>query len=353
MAIIPRKDRGGRLRVMFSVEPTAQTNPYVTLLAESVQPEVDVSYFSWWRLYTGWPDIFHVHWPESIVRGASKRTTAARLLLATVFLWSNRLYGVRIVQTVHNVAPHESGSWPERTFLRLLSKRVDHYIYLNASRENGLAPSTTVLHGHYRDWYGKHEVEESQRRQILYFGQLRRYKGIDQLINAFADSSLVHDHELAIIGEPRDQQYVQELQAIAEGIPSIRLSLGYVDDDRLVREISSSSVVALPYRNLYNSGSMLLALSFNTPVIAPQSAAVESYVAEFGSAWVKTFTSPLTSKDLEQAVFDNSSQRMGTVDFSGRDWSEGGKKHVAVYRQLCTAPSRFRLPGTRPVWRPR
>ncbi len=63
-------DPAERLRVLQSFkEPGPYTNPYVVMLREALTatPGLEVLTFSWRTALLGRYDVFHVHWPETII----------------------------------------------------------------------------------------------------------------------------------------------------------------------------------------------------------------------------------------------------------------------------------------------
>ncbi len=67
-------------------------------------------------------------------------------------------------------------------------------------------------------------------------------------------------------------------------------ALGFAPDADLVREISMSEMVVLPYRFMHNSGAVLLALSLDRPVLVPDNEVNRLLEIEVGSDWVHDTT---------------------------------------------------------------
>jgi beta-1,4-mannosyltransferase len=66
--------------------------------------------------------------------------------------------------------------------------------------------------------------------------------------------------------------------------------------------MQAADLVVLPYRSIFNSGSALLALSFNKPVLLPDLGAMGELKNDFGNSWVQTFTGNLDAKTLEHSL---------------------------------------------------
>jgi beta-1,4-mannosyltransferase len=322
--------------VMFSVPPpSAKSNPYTTLLARSItDPRISVEYFSWKAALFGHVDVLHVHWPETLVRNANPVKRLARLLAGFAYLLKKRVVGSSIVWTVHNLRPHESSRGLEDLFLRAFYRSVDRAIYINESVENTDGAAATILHGTYGDWYGEVAVDETARRDVLFFGMVRPYKGLEDLIAAMSQDEATA-LGLTIMGDAADRPYADSLRTLAEHASNVKLDLLRVPDDQLASAVRSSTLVALPYRSMYNSGALLMALSLGTHVLAPKTPATDRLQAEFGERWVSLFSSPIDAGDIAAAsAVARAVPKTERPDMTGRDWATIGRAHTRLYLEL-------------------
>ncbi|WP_167626503.1 glycosyltransferase [Microbacterium hominis] len=326
-----------RVRVLMSFgDPSRARNPYTRLLAESLPlDEISPSYFTWRHAFLGRYDMFHVHWPHSLA-GPTKGGTGVRN--AVLFIMLLGWLAVRrrpIVWTVHNRTPHERLPWLSRVALRLFESRVAFRILL-LGREDGVegVDWEKIPHGHYRDAYGlvlDQPLPEIPR--VLHFGLLRPYKNSDQLVEAFVGARDA-GAELLVAGKPVPPSYGVQLAEIAGDDPRVDLRLEFVPDEQVPELLATSTLVALPYAEMYNSGAALLALSSNRPVLMPDCEATRELVDEFGDRWVLTFAAPLTPSDLERAIALARTCDGDSVDMAAREWPLIGRRHAEVYRRL-------------------
>jgi beta-1,4-mannosyltransferase len=70
--------------------------------------------------------------------------------------------------------------------------------------------------------------------------------------------------------------------------PRVRLTLRHADDDELVEAVGEAQVVVLPYRQMHNSGALLLALSLDRRVLVPSGPVTDELAARVGEHWVCT-----------------------------------------------------------------
>lgn len=101
---------------------------------------------------------------------------------------------------------------------------------------------------------------------ILFFGLLRPYKGIDTLLEAFARLDPGLGAELWIAGMPRMPiEPLQELAARAPG--TVRLLPRFIADDEIPALMRRADVLALPYREIEQSGVLYTGLAFGKPMV--------------------------------------------------------------------------------------
>src|SRR5918996_3954902 len=98
---------------------------------------------------------------------------------------------------------------------------------------------------------------------VLAFGLVRPYKGTDLLLEAFAR---VEGAELWVVGMPRmPMGPLRELAARAPG--RVRFVDRFVTDPEIPAFMRRADVVALPYRNIEQSGVLYTALAFGRPLL--------------------------------------------------------------------------------------
>jgi glycosyltransferase involved in cell wall biosynthesis len=107
------------------------------------------------------------------------------------------------------------------------------------------------------------ELEGAEGPVILFFGLLRPYKGIDTLLEAFA---AVEGAELWIAGMPR--MPLEPLEALAARAPGrVRFLPRFVADPEIPALLRRADVLALPYREIEQSGVLYAGLAFGKPMV--------------------------------------------------------------------------------------
>jgi beta-1,4-mannosyltransferase len=312
-------------------KPDDTTNPYLVQLLDALPENVEIRYFSVREALFSRYDLFHVHWPEYLLRHRTALTTLAKqacMFLLLLRLWLTR---VPVVRTLHNLRPHEQGGMTERLLLRWLDRLTTRRIRINAAERDADPATDTILHGHYRDWFASRQVPPSVDGRLLCFGLIRPYKGVETLIGAFSelpDASAT----LRIVGRPVSPAMRQVVENACAADTRASSLLEYVGDEVLAKEIGEARCVVLPYRDMQNSGALLLALSLGRPVLVPRSQANAALAAEVGEEWVRLYDGTLDADILAAALRAlGEPRRQSAPDLSRRDWPRLGMQHHATY----------------------
>jgi beta-1,4-mannosyltransferase len=248
-----------------------------------------------------------------------------------------RLQHKAVVRTLHDVAPYERLSPLQRLSIALLDRWTTLWITLSDATQP-LRPGSSSLVapiGHYRDWFAGRPRAASRPGRIVHFGLLRRYKGVDTLLAAFA--GMPDDGPdcptLRIIGYPQDGQTVAAIDDACRSDHRISAVTEYVPDDDLVREVTESELVVLPFDRLTNSSSLILALSLDRPVLVPSTPITEEVAAEVGPGWVLTYQGALGTDDICRALaaVRRASSNPTAPDLSRRDWDVVCAQHAAAF----------------------
>lgn len=327
-----------QLVVLESFQPPGPaTNPYIWMLADSVAatPGVELATFDWRTALLGRYDVFHVHWPEVVVRGSSPLKTGARQAFFLALLLRLGLTRTPVVRTLHNLAPHDGVGRRESALLAALDRLTTERILLNSAAAPPGPPATVIVHGHYRTWFEPYEVPAPVPGRVASFGLIKPYKGVDRLVTAFR-AALAMDPELSlrIAGRPAGPAFAAELRELAGREDRIVLDLAYVDDATLARLIGEAELVVLPYRQMYNSGGVLAALSLDRPVLVPDTPVNRDLSAEVGPGWVHLYRGELGPENITGALDRLRAEPPArAADLSAREWARVGQEHLKVFRR--------------------
>jgi len=337
--------------IAWPASKNRERNPYNHLLYSHMKG-VRVDEFSVERLLRNRYDVWHIHWPESFLNFEATAVTAALKSQAILNLmdFAHRR-GSKIIWTVHNLATHE-GRFPklERWLWAAFLSRIDGYISLS---ESGLIaaqqkfpqlrnlPTYVVPHGHYRGEYPTGGDSDRRRclgiarnaKVVLFFGTIRDYKNVPELIRAFR--GLPDPESVLCIAGQAFQDSEALVQKAAAGDARIRVHLRYIPAEEVQNFFGASNLVVLPYREILNSGTALLALSFNKPVLVPRKGAMSELQTLAGSNWVRTYPGSLGTPELAEALRWATEEHIpGVAPLDCLDWSRIAEGTVSAYQKV-------------------
>ncbi len=305
------------------------------------------------RTALGRHDVWHLHWPERAF--ASPRPAKALVktgLVALALAYAHRR-GAKLVWTVHNLQSHD-GRHPglERWLWRFLGRRLAGIIHLSETSRGELArlhpelaakPAVVIPHGHFRAAYPASPARAAARAHlglpadapvVLYFGQIRPYKNVPALLAAWAPLAAA-GARLVVVGRPASAADRAAVEAAARGCAGVDLRLALVPREEVPTYFAAADLVALPYREILNSGAALLALSFDRPVLLPRRGALAELAASLGAGWVRTYDGELTAGVLQAALAAPQPGPRAPLDHL--DWPPLAAATLAFYRQLLAA----------------
>ncbi len=186
------------------------------------------------------------------------------------------------ISVLDNVIPHERRFF-DNAFNRYFLKRNDGFIVMSDKVLADLlhykpdAKYVRMDHPVYDQFGARLEQLEALKslgiehnpdhKYVLFFGIIRKYKGLDLLIEAM--SKLGEDYHLLIAGEVYGS--FDEYQKIIDQhnlTNRIHLFNRYIPDDKVGFYFSASDVCVLPYRSATQSGIISISKHFEIPVIA-------------------------------------------------------------------------------------
>ncbi|MBA2276496.1 MAG: glycosyltransferase [Chloroflexia bacterium] len=333
---------------------TRSRNPFNALLAEAlIRAGTPVEEFSWRALVDGRCNVVHIHWPEYLFDAPHRPRAIAHAAAFVIAISSMRARGVRIVWTIHNLRGHEQWHpWLASRMWRWFSRRVDGVIALTAGGQAQALRqfpalrtrlSFVIPHGHYRDAYPAEITRgvarralgvPSDARVLLFFGTIRPYKNVPELIRAFRDIR-GEDWRLIIAGQPWNENLRRHILAEAVGDDRTIVHTGYVEPERVQRFLGAADLVVLPYQEVLNSGSAVLARSFDRPVLVPEHGAMAELQETVGAAWVRTYHGSLQARTLVEAMrwADTTPRESGRLP-RALDWDVIAAQTIRTYEAI-------------------
>jgi glycosyltransferase involved in cell wall biosynthesis len=228
--------------------------------------------------------LIHLHWVFAFALPGARRFPLMRWVAQAWFLgWLRtcRVLGLRLAWTAHNVLPHEPVFGDDVAARRALVRASDIVLAHSQSALADLAALGAVAGRRAVIQHGPISPAPSAAslripgagdaaRRFLFFGRVHEYKGIDDLITAFAampDDVAAH---LTVAGQCDDPRLRSRLNALSRrGGARVVLRLERVPEAEMTALLAAADVVVLPYRRVTTSGSAMLALGQGRPLIVP------------------------------------------------------------------------------------
>lgn len=199
----------------------------------------------------------------------------------------------RIICIADNISPHEKRPG-DIAFTKYFIKSIHAFIAMSDKVLDDLRDLETIkpaalvehpLYDNFGEIVPKSEARqklniEKDARVILFFGFIRRYKGLDILFEAMADKRIKHAHiKLLVAGEFYEDEKSYREQIRKLGIEDrLILNTGFIRDEEVKYYLSAADAVIQPYRNATQSGVTPLAYHYEKPMVVSNVGGLPSLV---------------------------------------------------------------------------
>lgn len=235
-------------------------------------------------------------------------------LVGTLARWLRRS-GLQCLIECHNIFPHERTPL-DGLLAGFALSAADHLItHSTKDREELLAlvPGKTVSVSPLPalDEFSTFGARTRDGRTILFFGKVRKYKGLDVLLAAMPKVRSRIECELLVIGEFYDsiEKYRQLVRKLGIG-SYVRIDDRYVPNEEVPAIFDEADLLVLPYLSATQSGVARIALSNRLPIIASRTGGLsESVIEDFNGMLFP----PGDSSTLADRIIEYFSANLGPV----------------------------------------
>ena len=210
----------------------------------------------------------------------------------------------KVISILDNVIPHEQRFFDTPLTRYFLKGSTGCVTLCEAVSEDLLkmkpdARYTVIQHPLYSHFGQKKPREDAERKlglksgkkNILFFGLIRKYKGLDILLEAF--EKLPDDYQLIIAGEPYGS--FEPYQKIIDRLPGkerIVKVLKYIKDSEVSDYFSAADLAVLPYRSATQSGISSVSYHFEVPMIVTDVGGLKETIGDRGTGLVSEHGTP-------------------------------------------------------------
>jgi glycosyltransferase involved in cell wall biosynthesis len=193
----------------------------------------------------------------------------------------------KVLYICDNVIPHEKRIG-DKFFTKLAFSQGDYFVVMSKTVEEDLKlfnkgkPYKLIPHPVYNIFGDKVEKSEAKdfilkeygidlqnEKVILFFGYIRKYKGLNYLIDAMPEILKKVKLKLLVVGEyyGDEEKYREQIRSL--GLEDdIKVVSDFVPDLNVKYFFSASDAVVLPYSDATQSGIIQIAYHYDKPVIA-------------------------------------------------------------------------------------
>ncbi len=281
------------------------------------------------------------------------------LLLALVA----RLLKAHVVVEFHEVLDTGEARLPlVQAYVRLIAPvlvRMAHGFVIHSEFDRELLrkhynlekrPIALIPHGPYAQYAETSSTADVAHKErscynLLFFGVIRPYKGLEDLIEAFdtLPPEVVASYRLTVVGETWEGWETPE-QLIAQSQYRNRITFvnRYVSDAEVAQFFEDADAVVLPYHRSSTSGPLHIAMSYGLPVLVTNVGGLTEAVKHYEGALV---IEPEDVEALQEAL-------LRVIDLCGRrysnprSWEYTNTAYQALFQALGVASSSVQpVPG--------
>ncbi len=267
-------------------------NPFswVSVAIKTIKDKPEITVFPWWVIF----------WVPQFL---------------TIITLLKIFSSTKILFICHNVVEHEA-SFTKKIFSKMILSRGDFFIVHSNEEKNRLIDLigerniTETFHPSYKE-FNIEDIPKNKAKEklgikgeniILFFGFVRKYKGLKYLIEAMPKILEKLDVKLIIAGEFWDDkdEYLKQIVDLDLG-KNILLHDNYIPNEDIPYYFYSSDIVVLPYTSVTGSGLIQLAYGFNKPVIVSEIGALSQVVIDKKTGFL---VKPENSQSIVNSVLD-------------------------------------------------
>jgi glycosyltransferase involved in cell wall biosynthesis len=275
-----------------------------------------------------------------------------------------KIFGFTITYTAHNLLPHDSNSQIDQSIFRKIYYISDKLIVHSDSNKREMIDlfkidsnkiyvvpigSYDVLYtdkSHTKYTARKKIGISDEKKVILFFGLIKKYKGLEYLVSAFQNIKKELDNiTLLIVGSiynenNEDFKFYSNLINLISHDDNIICINEYVPFEKINSYFLASDLVVLPYIKTYTSAVLLTAYAAGRPAIVTDTGGLSEVVDIGKSGFI---VPPKDVYALEQAIIKTISnpdkmEEMGNyakyLSETVYSWNRIALKTIDVYRSL-------------------
>jgi glycosyltransferase involved in cell wall biosynthesis len=239
------------------------------------------------------PDVLHVQYLQLIEQG---------LPFELWLIAFARRLGIKLVYTVHNELPPDTGERHRQVLQRIYGMMDALICHSEAARDRliaayGVAPERirVIPHGPLFEELNRPNREEARAQlgleskdcMVLWQGWVKPYKGVPFLLDAWCRVQEQCPDAKLIIAGSGDEELLRDVRERVANLGlrrSVKLEFRFLDVAELPCHYVAADVLVYPYREITTSGALMTGLNYGKPIVATNLAAFREDLGQGGSA---------------------------------------------------------------------
>jgi glycosyltransferase involved in cell wall biosynthesis len=291
------------------------------------------------------PDVIHVQFLPMLT---------SRVPLDLWFVEFCRRRGSKIVLTVHDLLPHDTGEAHKAAFDELY-RTVDAIICHSGSIRTRLGAEfsvpgdkvSVIPHGPFfydlspggsqvalRDF----QLDPGQLL-VLWQGIIFPYKGIDLLLRAWQQVEAKSENACLVIAGTGAPDLLEQIRGqVAElGLKRVKLHFRFISTEELVALYRAADVVVYPYRAITTSGALATGLALGKTIVATDLPVFRELLTDRENALLvppqdsAALGAALVELMRDAALRERLAEQVRAMNFGDESWLSIAKKTLAVY----------------------
>lgn len=271
-----------------------------------------------------------------------------------ILLIAKKIFNLNTVVTIHDVDTFKN-SKSEKSIKNIFFLIDQIIVHNNFSMQElinkGVAEEkiNVIPHGNYALFVSQLPYTIDSRLngslELLFFGQIKEVKGLDILLKAIAKVIKKTDKvHLTIAGRPwHDDTSVYDAIIEENNLQKyVTTNYSFIPDGEVAEYFSGADLVILPYKRIYQSGVLLLAMSYGRPVLASNLPAFSEIIEDGKTGLLFESENPEDLADRIMQVLNNkeglnSIRDKANVELeTNYNWKEIGGKTLNVYEKIIS-----------------
>lgn len=270
--------------------------------------------------------------------------------LGTILKIAKKNKHTKVISIVDNMIPHEKRIG-DRLLTAYFVKTVDGFIAMSEKVKNDIkifshkpvSISPHPIFNHFGDPITKFEARlqlglPQEDKIILFFGYIRKYKGLDLLIHAMANEAIKKlGIQLMIVGEFYEDASAYHDLVSALGLQNqIKFYSNYIPDGEVKNYVCSADFIIQPYKNATQSGVTPLAYHFEKPMLVTNVGGLADTVPNLKTGIVVAPSTEAIAKGIE-TLYELGENHFITNIIEEKkkySWAQMTEKFLALYQQL-------------------